>query len=103
MLYIQKAVKLSVILYIFVKKNGESVFKDRGYRFLTKRKTMKKDISNLGNQLNEQLLSFYKHLHRYPELSFEEKETAAFVTRILTREGIPFQDHIGGYGILARI
>lgn len=64
---------------------------------------MKKAISSLGDKLEQQVIVFYKHLHQYPELSFEEKETAAYVTDILKNAGIPFKDHIGGYGILARI
>ncbi len=64
---------------------------------------MKKIISALGDKLEQQVLAFYKHLHQYPELSFEEKETSAYVADILKNAGIPFKDHIGGYGILARI
>lgn len=64
---------------------------------------MKKIISALGDKLEKQVLAFYKYLHQHPELSFEEKETSVYVTNILENSGIPFKDHIGGYGILARI
>ncbi|MEN9917727.1 MAG: hypothetical protein RL662_163 [Bacteroidota bacterium] len=45
----------------------------------------------------------YKHLHQYPELSFEEKNTAAYVECELKKFNIEFRKNIGGYGILAWI
>lgn len=64
---------------------------------------MKNIVSELSARLEPEILVFYKHLHQHPELSFEEKETSAYVADILKTAGIPFKDHIGGYGILARI
>lgn len=47
-------------------------------------------------------VAFRRHLHAYPELSFEEHATAAFIAERLAEAGI---DHrpIAGTGILARI
>ncbi len=45
----------------------------------------------------------YRHLHQNPELSFEEKETAAFIRKQLDELGIPYTSGIGGEGILGRI
>lgn len=39
----------------------------------------------------------------HPELSEEEKETAAFVQEVLHEQGIPFQAGIGGYGVVGLI
>lgn len=44
-----------------------------------------------------------RHLHKYPELSFEEKNTADYISGILTNAGIPFSSGWGGYGIVANI
>lgn len=47
-------------------------------------------------------IEFRRHLHRHPELSFEEHETAAFIREQLTAAGIACQS-IAHTGILARI
>lgn len=44
-----------------------------------------------------------RHIHSHPELSFQETETAAFVSKTLTRLGIQHITGIGGTGILATI
>ncbi|MGN6477882.1 MAG: M20 metallopeptidase family protein, partial [Flavipsychrobacter sp.] len=43
------------------------------------------------------------HIHTYPELSFEEHNTAAFISRQLTSWGIEHQTGIAGTGIVALI
>ena len=43
------------------------------------------------------------HLHAHPELSFQEKETAAFVAGRLSELGIPFQAGIAGTGVVGMI
>lgn len=45
---------------------------------------------------------FRRQLHRYPELSFEEHQTAQFISDRLSELGIEFRP-IAGTGILARI
>lgn len=47
-------------------------------------------------------IDFRRHLHRHPELSFEEHETAAFIREQLTAAGISCQS-IAQTGVLARI
>lgn len=48
-------------------------------------------------------IEFRRDLHRYPELSFEEAETAAKVRRELDRLGIPYRSGVGGHGIVAEL
>ena len=64
---------------------------------------MKNIINRLSDQIEKDVISIYRHLHQYPELSFQEKETSFFIEEILKKEGIPHSSRIGGYGILARI
>ena len=45
----------------------------------------------------------YRHLHKNPELSFEEFETSKFIQSELRALGIPFKDNIAVTGILGRI
>ncbi len=42
----------------------------------------------------------YKHLHAHPELSLQEKETAALVARELTKVGYSVQTQVGGHGVV---
>lgn len=47
-------------------------------------------------------IEFRRHLHRHPELSFREEQTARFIGDALTAEGIGWRP-IAGTGILAQI
>ncbi len=44
-----------------------------------------------------------KHLHRHPELSFQEEATAAFVSAKLDAYGIRHRKNIAGHGVVAYI
>ncbi|MCR8723715.1 amidohydrolase [Frigidibacter sp. ROC022] len=44
-----------------------------------------------------------RHLHAHPELSGEERQTAAFVAARLTELGIAHETGIGGHGVVARL
>lgn len=60
-------------------------------------------IKKLARAYHEELIQIRRHLHQYPELSFEEEATARFIAEKLTAWGIPFQKEIGGHGIVAHI
>lgn len=51
----------------------------------------------------EGLIEIRRHLHANPELSFEEKETSAFIARRLDELEIPYTENVGGYGIIAHV
>lgn len=57
----------------------------------------------LTPELHQKLTAWRRHLHAHPELSLQEKETAAFVQDKLTELGIPFESGIGGHGIVATL
>lgn len=44
-----------------------------------------------------------RHLHRHPELSFNEKETSTYVAGILKELGIEVTEIGGGYGLVGRL
>ena len=44
-----------------------------------------------------------RHLHKHPELSFQEHETMAFIAEKLTAYGIPFTSGVAGTGLVALI
>jgi amidohydrolase len=50
-----------------------------------------------------QLVGLRRHLHTYPELSFEEHATAAFVSSTLEAAGISVQKGVAGTGLTALI
>ncbi|WMT39898.1 M20 family metallopeptidase [Paenibacillus sp. D2_2] len=56
-----------------------------------------------GKQLEAELIAFRRDLHRYPELSLQESETAEKVAKRLSQLGIEFRSGIGGYGIVAEL
>ncbi|MFC0090943.1 amidohydrolase [Allobacillus sp. GCM10007491] len=55
------------------------------------------------DQLAEQMVEDRRYLHQHPELSFEEKETAAFIADRYDKLGIPYRKNVGGYGIIGTI
>lgn len=60
-------------------------------------------IKALATQWQDEVIAMRRHLHENPELSFQEKETSAFVRNKLTEWGIAFEYPIGGEGICATI
>ncbi|HEV2674719.1 MAG TPA: amidohydrolase [Aliidongia sp.] len=57
----------------------------------------------MDQALLEKVTAWRRHLHAHPELSHEERGTAAFVQQKLTELGIPFTGGIGGHGIVATL
>ncbi len=53
--------------------------------------------------LVEEMRSWRHHLHAHPELSRQEKNTAAFVCLRLKDMGVDFTPSIGGHGVVATI
>jgi amidohydrolase len=57
----------------------------------------------VDKDLAETLTGWRRHLHAHPEVSCQERETAAFVCARLTELGLPFVSDIGGHGVVATI
>ena len=51
----------------------------------------------------EQTIAWRRHLHQYPEASYEERETARFVADHLISFGIDIQRGVGGHGVVGVI
>jgi amidohydrolase len=60
-------------------------------------------ISGLARKIYPELVAIRRHLHRHPELSFEEVETAAFVAEKLEAWGIEFRRGVAGHGVVGWI
>ncbi len=63
----------------------------------------KEEIKASAHNFLPELIEIRRHLHAHPELSFHEKETAAFIAKQLHILNIPFTEGIGGFGIVAHI
>ncbi|MFC5406371.1 M20 metallopeptidase family protein [Cohnella soli] len=59
------------------------------------------DLLMLAQARSTQWIDFRRELHRYPELSFAESETATRVKGRLNELGVTYRSNVGGYGIVA--
>ncbi|MFW6328004.1 MAG: M20 metallopeptidase family protein, partial [Bacteroidota bacterium] len=64
---------------------------------------LKQLIKTLASKKLEKIKAHRRHIHKNPELSFEEHKTSAYVANELTILGIPFKAGIAGTGIVATI
>jgi amidohydrolase len=60
-------------------------------------------IKELSIQIFDKVCGYRAHLHQFPELSFQEFETAKYVSNVLTTLGIEHQTNVAGTGIVAII
>jgi len=64
---------------------------------------MKQRIQELASQHLQEVIGYRRHLHMYPELSFKEINTSAYIEAFLIRNNIPFRKNIAGTGLTAFI
>jgi amidohydrolase len=64
---------------------------------------LKSKIQKRAEEIFPEIVNYRRHLHTYPELSFHEEKTSAFVSERLTELGISHQTNIGGYGVVGII
>jgi amidohydrolase len=63
--------------------------------------TLKDKIQNLSREYLKEVISYRRHLHSNPELSFEEYKTAEFVSQKLKEFNIDYRNGIAKTGIVA--
>src|SRR5262245_16906087 len=63
---------------------------------------LKKEIQELSKQIHGDIIDLRRHLHTYPELSFQEHQTCAFIKTCLDKIGIPSKP-IANTGLVAII
>ncbi|MFM1931101.1 MAG: hypothetical protein RL226_404 [Bacteroidota bacterium] len=61
----------------------------------------KEELQSMAREHAPIVSKHRRHLHRYPELSFHEHNTAAYVAGVLQDLGIEFQTGVAGTGIVA--
>ena len=57
-------------------------------------------VDTLGAH-SDQMRAWRHHMHRHPELAFEESKTAAFIAALLRGWGYDVEEGVGGTGIVA--
>jgi len=60
------------------------------------------DLDEMVTGEMDRLVSTYTHLHRHPELSYYEKETAAYVATALGEMSFEVTENVGDYGVPGR-
>lgn len=64
---------------------------------------MNERINDLIKKYEETVVKHYQWLHTHPELSGQEKETAAYIAAELRKMGLQPTENVGGYGVTAVI
>ena len=65
--------------------------------------TLEQKIKKLSNKYFSQVVDTRRHLHQYPELSFQEFKTSKYVVSLLKDWGIEFESTIAETGMVATI
>jgi amidohydrolase len=63
---------------------------------------LKETVQSIASDIREEIIGVRRHLHQYPELSFHEVQTSAYIKRKLDEMGIMWQP-VAGTGVLATI
>lgn len=61
---------------------------------------MNERIRLLAQKYEEKMLELRRRIHKHPELSGEERETAALVASVLEESGVEVQSDVGGHGVV---
>lgn len=61
------------------------------------------EIRALSNHILPEVVAYRRHLHQFPEISFQESKTADFIASKLTGMGLKFKGGIANTGIVATI
>ena len=64
---------------------------------------IKKHIEAKASEIKNEVISFRRHIHKYPELSFNERETSLFICSVLKKYNIRHKSGISGHGVVAVI
>ena len=60
-------------------------------------------IKSLADNIFDDIVVIRRHIHKYPELSFNEYETSNYIKSVLKSWNIPFLDNIADTGIVVLI
>ena len=55
------------------------------------------------DEIHSEMVEIRRHLHMYPELSFQETETAKFIANYQRKLGLDVRTNVGGNGVVATL
>jgi len=61
------------------------------------------EIYDSIDKLYEEMVEIRRYLHQYPELSFQENQTAAYIASFYDKLEIPYETNVGGNGVIATL
>lgn len=64
---------------------------------------LKEQIKNLAKAYFQDTVSIRRHLHQYPELSFQENKTGWYIAEKLEEYGIPYEHGVAENGVVGLI
>ncbi len=64
---------------------------------------LKEKTETLAHEIFPEIVAIRRHLHQYPELSYKETNTSAFICKKLDELGIDYKNGYAVNGIIARI
>lgn len=65
--------------------------------------TLLKKLHDFIDTLYPEMVETRRHLHQYPEISFQEENTAAYIANFYKELGLPYEKNVGGNGVLATL
>ena len=65
---------------------------------------LREELMKMLDGREDDMIALRRHFHEHPELSFDEKETAAFIVRFYEDKPVVVETNVGnGYGIVVTI
>ncbi|WP_085992785.1 M20 family metallopeptidase [Oceanobacillus senegalensis] len=64
---------------------------------------MLKQVHKEIEELFPEMVEIRRYLHQYPELSFQETNTAKYIANFYKELGIPYRTNVGGNGVIATL
>ncbi|MAO46303.1 MAG: N-acyl-L-amino acid amidohydrolase [Crocinitomicaceae bacterium] len=63
----------------------------------------KEKVKSLAQSISADILTWRRHIHANPELSYQEHNTMDFIAQVLSQQGIEFTKGVGETGVVALI
>ncbi|HOZ30144.1 MAG TPA: M20 family metallopeptidase [Bacteroidales bacterium] len=66
-------------------------------------KNIIEEIQKLSNEFHSEIVGIRRYIHKHPEISFNEYETASYIQKILTKSGIETDESFGKNSVIGII
>lgn len=73
------------------------------YKTIRRTSELLNEIYDSIDKLYEEMVEIRRYLHQYPELSFQENQTAAYIASFYDKLEIPYETNVGGNGVIATL